>query len=88
MKAAVVHRFGEIPRYEDFTDPAAVGNDLTVRVKAAVLENFDRMTVSREHYASRHQFPQFRAVVGHSAVGTLEDGTLVAPPTGKSGQSP
>lgn len=78
MKAAVVHGFGDIPRYEDFTDPTAGGNDLTVKVKAAVLENFDRMTVSGEHYASKHLFPRFPAVVGHSGVGILEDGTLVA----------
>ena len=78
MKAAVVRGFGDIPQYEDFIDPATGGNNLTVRVKAAALENFDRMTVSGEHYASKHLFPQFPAVVGHSGVGTLEDGTLVA----------
>src|SRR5262245_4551896 len=77
MKAAVVRGFGDIPRYEDFTDPTASGNDLTVRVKAVALENFDKMTVSGDHYASKHLFPQFPAVVGHSGVGTLEDGTLV-----------
>jgi NADPH2:quinone reductase len=78
LKAAVVHGFGDIPQYEEFSEPAVREDDLKVMVKAAVLENFDRMTVSGEHYASKHLFPQFPAVVGHSGVGTLEDGTLVA----------
>jgi NADPH:quinone reductase-like Zn-dependent oxidoreductase len=77
LKAAVVHGFGDSPRFEDFAEPVAGANDLTVRVQAVALENFDRMTVSGEHYASKHLFPQFPAVVGHSGVGFLEDGTLV-----------
>jgi NADPH2:quinone reductase len=78
VKAAVVHGFGDVPSYEDFADPQAGENDLTVRVKAIALENFDRMTVSGGHYASRHLFPLFPAVIGHSGVGTLDDGTLIA----------
>jgi len=77
MKAAVIHEFGDVPRYEDFADPAVNRDDLAVRVKAVALENVDRMMVSGEHYASKHLFPQFPAVVGHSGVGTLADGTLV-----------
>jgi NADPH:quinone reductase-like Zn-dependent oxidoreductase len=77
MKAAVIHEFGEIPSYEEFADPAS-SDDLRVQVKAAALENFDKLTASGEHYASRHLFPQFPAVVGHSGVGELSDGTLVA----------
>jgi NADPH2:quinone reductase len=78
MKAAVVHGFGGIPRCEDFADPIVGENDLRLRVKAVALENFDRMTVSGEHYASRSLFPRFPAVVGHSGVGSMEDGTVVA----------
>ena len=78
LKAAVVHGFGDIPQYEEFSDPAAREDDLKVMVKAAVLENFDRMTVSGEHHARKHLFPQFPAVVGHSGMGALEDGSLVA----------
>jgi NADPH:quinone reductase-like Zn-dependent oxidoreductase len=77
VKAAVIHRFGDVPRYEDFADPIAGEGDLAVHVEAAVLENFDRMTVGGDHYASRHLFPRFPAVVGHSGVGVLADGTLV-----------
>jgi NADPH:quinone reductase-like Zn-dependent oxidoreductase len=78
MKAAVVHGFGETPRCEDFPEPEVEDGDLRVRVEAAVLETFDRLTVRGGHYASRHLFPRFPAVVGHSGVGTLEDGTRVA----------
>jgi NADPH2:quinone reductase len=77
MKAVVIHEFGQIPSYEEFADPALSG-DLLVRVTAAALENVDKMTASGHHYASKHLFPQFPAVVGQSAVGELSDGTLVA----------
>ena len=77
MKAAVIHNFGGIPQYEDFADPPLGENDLLVRVTAVALENFDRMTVSGEHYASKQLFPEFPAVVGHSGVGILDDGTVV-----------
>ncbi len=73
-----MHGFGDIPRYEDFTDPVAGGNDLTVRVEAVPLETSDRMRVRGEHNASKHLHPKYPAVAGHSGVGTLEDGTLVA----------
>jgi NADPH:quinone reductase-like Zn-dependent oxidoreductase len=78
MKAAVIHGFGDIPRCEEFPDPVANDGDLTIRVAAVVLENFDKMTAAGTHYASRGLFPQFPAIVGHGGVGTLEDGTLVA----------
>lgn len=78
MKAAVIHEFGSVPSYEDFTDPIAQPGDLIVDVKAVALENFDKMTAEGVHYASRHTFPQFPAVVGHIGVGALPDGKLVA----------
>lgn len=78
MRAAVIHGFGETPRCEEFPEPAAGDGDIRVRVSAAVLENFDRLAAGGTHYASRNVFPRFPAVVGHSGVGTLEDGTLVA----------
>ncbi len=49
-----------------------------IQVKAVVLENFDKMTVKGTHYASKQFFSQFPAIVGHSGVGTLDDGTLVS----------
>jgi NADPH2:quinone reductase len=78
MKAAVTHEFGSIPLYEDFDDPTAEAGDLIVNVKAAALENFDRVTAEGTHYASKHMFPHFPAIVGHLGVGVLESGKLVA----------
>ena len=42
-----------------------------------MLENFDKLTASGKHYASKHMFPVFPAIVGHSGIGELEDGALV-----------
>ncbi len=78
MKAAVISKFGDIPRYEDFPDLVPAQGDVVVQVKAAPLENFDKMAVKGEHYSSAYLFPRFPAIVGHSGVGALEDGTLVA----------
>jgi NADPH:quinone reductase-like Zn-dependent oxidoreductase len=78
MKAAVLHEFGSLPRYEDFPDPGTGAGDVLIRVTAAVLENFDKMAAQGIHYASKRMFPQFPAIVGHSGVGTLANGTLVA----------
>lgn len=78
MKAAVIHAFGSTPAYEDFPDPVAAEGDVMVKVMAVTLENYDRLTARGAHYASRHTFPHFPAVVGHLGVGTLPDGKLVA----------
>jgi NADPH:quinone reductase-like Zn-dependent oxidoreductase len=78
MKAAVIHAFGDVPQYEEFPDPTFDPGDTLIRVHAVVLENFDKMTAAGKHYASNHLFPTFPAVVGHSGVGTLADGTLVS----------
>jgi NADPH:quinone reductase-like Zn-dependent oxidoreductase len=78
MKAAVIHEFGSVPSYEDFSEPTVEPGDVRVHVKAVVLENFDKMTAQGIHYASKRMFPQFPAIVGHGGVGTLADGTLVA----------
>jgi NADPH2:quinone reductase len=78
MKAAVLHEFGSLPRYEDFAEPIANDGDVSIHVKAVALENFNKMTAQGVHYASKRIFPHFPAIVGHSGAGTLADGTLVA----------
>jgi NADPH2:quinone reductase len=78
MKAAVIQKFGDIPKYGDFPDPMAGDEDISIRVHAAVLENFDKVTAFGTHYGSSHMFPVFPAIVGHSWVGTTADGSLVA----------
>jgi NADPH:quinone reductase-like Zn-dependent oxidoreductase len=77
MKAAVIRAFGDIPQYEDFPDPVVDGEDALIQVRAVVLENFDKITAAGTHYASKHLFPLLPAIVGHSGVGALADGTLV-----------
>ena len=42
MKAAVLHKFGAVPRYEDFPDPVAGDGEVVVEVKAAAVENVDK----------------------------------------------
>jgi len=78
MKAAVIHQFGDVPRYEEFPDPVAGPGDLLIQTRAVALENFDKMTVAGKHYASKSLFPTFPAIAGHSGVGSLADGRLVA----------
>jgi len=78
MKAAVLHEFGSLPHFEDFSEPVADSGDVLIHVKAVALENFDKMAAQGVHYGSKRMFPQFPAIVGHSGVGTLADGTIVA----------
>jgi len=77
MKAAVLHDFGEMPRYEDFPDPIPNENDVLINVKAVALENVDKMIAIGAHFASRQFLSTFPAVVGFDGVGTLPDGRLV-----------
>lgn len=41
MKAAVLHAFGETPRYEDFPEPVADPEDVEIEPRAVALENVD-----------------------------------------------
>ncbi|HUI87985.1 MAG TPA: zinc-binding alcohol dehydrogenase family protein [Anaerolineales bacterium] len=77
MKAAVLHDFGEQPRYEDFPDPRAGEGEVLVQVKAVALENVDKAMAKGLHYASRQFLPQLPAIIGHSGIGVLADGQLV-----------
>ncbi len=77
MKAAVLHNFGEPPRYEDFPDPVAGEGELLVRVKAVGLENVDKAVAQGSHFASRQFLPTLPAIVGFDGIGQLEDGRMV-----------
>jgi NADPH2:quinone reductase len=74
MKAAVLHSFGSPPRYEEFPEPHAEGNEAIVQVKAASLKNVDKAMASGSHYDSRRELP---AICGVDGVGVLDDGTRV-----------
>ncbi len=74
MKAAVLHAFGAIPRFEDFPDPQPGQDEVLVHVTAASLKNIDKALASGSHYGSDGQLP---AVCGVDGVGVLENGTRV-----------
>lgn len=77
MKAAVLHRFGKAPRYQDFPDPRLEDGEIAVQVRAVALENVDKAMARGSHYASRQFLPRLPAIVGSDGIGTLEDGRLV-----------
>ncbi len=75
MKAAVLHKLGEAPKYEDFASPVTNNeNQILITVKAASVKNLDKLRASGLHYASHTNLPE---VVGVDGVGLLEDGTRV-----------
>jgi NADPH:quinone reductase-like Zn-dependent oxidoreductase len=74
MKAAVLHKLGEAPRFSEFADPVAGAEEALVRVRAASLKNIDRQLADGTHYASPRELP---VVCGTDGVGELEDGTRV-----------
>ena len=74
MKAAVLHKLGDTPRFEDFVDPQAVQGEALIQVKAASMKNSDKMMASGAHYDSHTELP---VVCGNDGVGLLEDGTRV-----------
>lgn len=77
MKAAVLHQFGQPPRYEDFPDPVPTAEQQLVCVKAVPLENVDKAVANGTHFASSQFMPTLPAIVGFDGLGTLEDGSLV-----------
>ncbi|HEU5383310.1 MAG TPA: zinc-binding alcohol dehydrogenase family protein, partial [Ktedonobacteraceae bacterium] len=77
MKAAVLHHFGDIPRYEDFPDPTPLEEEILARVKAVALENFDRALAKGTHYARRQLLPTLPAIVGTDGIALRDDGQLI-----------
>ncbi len=77
MKAAVLHRFGKPPRYEDFPDPAPEKDEIVVQVKAVALENVDKAMAKGSHFASRQFLAHLPAIVGSDGIGMLDDGRLI-----------
>jgi NADPH:quinone reductase-like Zn-dependent oxidoreductase len=74
MKAAVLHSFGQPPRYESFAEPTPSDDEVRVHVTAAALNPSTRLLASGQHYASPKQLP---VVCGVEGVGRLDDGTRV-----------
>ena len=78
MKAAVINKLGDIPRYEDFPDPVSNEGDVAVKVKAVILDYANKALATGTHFASKQFYPSLPAVVGYSGTGSLEDGSLVS----------
>lgn len=74
MHAAVLRKFGDAPRCEDFPEPIAGEGEVTLEVCAASLKPVDRQMASGSHYASAQQLP---CICGIDGVGRLADGQRV-----------
>ncbi|QOG00965.1 zinc-binding alcohol dehydrogenase family protein [Flavobacterium sp. MDT1-60] len=77
MKAAVVYKKGESPKYAEFAEPIPQNdNEILLLVKAVAITNLDKGKASGKHYSSEnHNENGF--VVGSDAIGLLENGTRV-----------
>ncbi|MGA7193884.1 MAG: hypothetical protein WBW94_09645, partial [Anaerolineales bacterium] len=71
MKAAVINKLGDIPMYEDFPDPVLNDGDVTVKVKAAILDYANKALAAGAHFASKQFYPSLPAVVGYTGIGSL-----------------
>jgi NADPH:quinone reductase-like Zn-dependent oxidoreductase len=77
MKAAVIYKKGEMPKYAEFADPIVQNeNEVLISVKAVAITNLDKGIVSGEHYSSEKE-NQNGTVIGSDGVGLLENGTRV-----------
>jgi NADPH:quinone reductase-like Zn-dependent oxidoreductase len=74
MKAAVLHKLGQHPRYEEFSDPVPQPGEALLAVRAASLKAVDRQMASGSHYAHPKHLP---VVCGIDGVGTLDNGSRV-----------
>lgn len=77
MKAAVVYKKGELPKYAEFPEPIASNeNEVLVSVKAVAITNLDKGIASGDHYSSEKE-NQNGFIVGSDGIGVLENGTRV-----------
>ena len=77
MKAAVIFKGEDGPRYVDFEDPIIQNDEqVLINVKAAAIKHFDKGRASGKHYSSVHDLKNAK-VIGGDGVGLLQDGTRV-----------
>lgn len=77
MRAAVVHKVGDVPHCEDFPDPVVQDGEVIVRPRAVAIENVDKAIVNGTHYAASAYAGRFPMIPTFDGVGELEDGSLV-----------
>ncbi|TDP02975.1 zinc-binding alcohol dehydrogenase family protein [Flavobacterium sp. 245] len=77
MKAAVVYRKDELPKYVEIPEPIATNeNEILISVKAVAITNLDKGIASGGHYSSEKE-NQNGTIIGSDAIGLLENGTRV-----------
>jgi len=77
MKAAVVYKKGELPKYAEFEEPIASNeNEVLVSVKAVAITNLDKGIASGDHYSSEKE-NQNGFIVGSDGIAVLENGKRV-----------
>jgi NADPH:quinone reductase-like Zn-dependent oxidoreductase len=77
MKAAVIYKKGELPKYAEFTEPIVQNeNEVLISVKAVAITNLDKGIASGDHYSSESE-NQNGIVIGSDGIGILENGTRV-----------
>jgi NADPH2:quinone reductase len=74
MYAAVLHKLGESPRYEQFSNPAIQDGNVLVQVRAAAIKPVDKQMAQGSHYASPRELP---VICGTDGIGVLPDGRRV-----------
>lgn len=75
MKAAILHHYGQPPRYGEWPAPTPpTATQVLLQVSAAAVKNLDKAIAAGTHYASGAPVPR---TVGVDGVGRLADGTRV-----------
>ena len=74
MRAAIVDSFEHGPRFGDFAEPEAQGDEVVVTVTAAALSNLVKAQAAGKHYSSGKQLP---FVPGNDGVGHTAEGQRV-----------
>lgn len=76
MKAAIIYKLGQAPKYGEINEPIPQNNDqLLITVKASAVKNLDKAMANGSHYSMQSlEKPQ---VAGMDGVGILVDGTRV-----------
>jgi len=74
MKAAILHKPGTIPQYQDFPSPTAGGGHVLLRMRASSIKQLDLSKAAGTHYTGYAELP---TAVGVDGVGTLPSGKRV-----------
>ncbi|MFY9178840.1 MAG: zinc-binding alcohol dehydrogenase family protein [Venatoribacter sp.] len=74
MHAAVLHAYGEAPKFDSLPMPTPQAGQALIKMEAASIKQLDKIKASGKHYTRYAQFP---TAVGVDGVGRLESGERV-----------